>query len=417
MTESLPSKRPTTATDGRRPGGGRASPRGWTEPADVGLTLRRRWESGVELAAFTAGEAYEPIQLPIRGPSAGDLAARFGEAQDWTVRWERAAGRTIRLEYGDIGGRRVGANRIIRRVWVDSAEQLWRHLGVEPDARCYLDLVERTADTAPELVSWMRRKPHKVLELRAVWDLMVQTVLWIDRQADLSTLYLRQLDVPGIDTKFMERHRGVLSALLDLRLHSSRIDPTAASTDLLGRYGFRSKPSYVRFRTLASAGDAGFSEMTVRASELARLPLAQRRIFAVENEITYLAFPDVPDAAIIFGGGYAVSTLSPLTWLADRDFIYWGDLDTHGFAILNLLRQQFPSTRSMLMDRSTLFAHESQWVTEPSQSAGPLDHLTSSEQRLHADLVDHTFGAAIRLEQERIRFSAIQQAIAALPSI
>ncbi len=392
------------------------TPRAWTEPADVIATLRRRWEAGTELAASAFGEPYKPISLPIRGPSAGDLAARFGEAQDWTARWERAAGRTLRIEYGDIGGRRVGVNRIPQRVWVDSADRLWRHLGVRGEVDSYLELVRRTELRAPELLVWMRFRPLKVLELRAVWDLLVETVMWIDVHTAVSSLYVRQLDVPGVDTKFVERHRAVLSSLLDLRLDPSRIDPAAEATDFLGRYGFRRKPSYVRFRVLDPAAGAGFSEMTVRAQELARLPIAQRRIFAVENEITYLAFPDVADAAIIFGGGYAISALSPLGWLAGRDLAYWGDLDTHGFAILNRLRREFPSTRSMLMDRQTLFAHERQWVTEPSPSAGPLDHLTAAEQRLYADLVDNTFGAAVRLEQERIQFSAIQEALEQLPT-
>lgn len=392
------------------------TPRAWTEPADVLTTLRRRWETGVDLAAFAAGEQYEPIQLPIRGPSAGDLAARFGEAQDWSTRWERAAGRTLRIQYGDIGGRRVGVNRIPQRVWVDSAERLWRHLGVLGEVDAYVELVRRTEPRIPELLPLMRSRPHKVLELRAVWDLLVETVLWIELHATQSRLYVRQLDVPGVDTKFVERHRAVLSSLLDLRLDPSRIDPTAAATDFVGRYGFRRKPSYVRFRVLDPADRNSFSEMSVRADELAQLPIAQRRIFAVENEVTYLAFPEVTDAVVIFGGGYAISALAPLSWLSGRDLVYWGDLDTHGFAILNLLRRQFPSTRSMLMDRQTLFAHESQWVTEPSQSLGPLDHLTPVEQRLYGDLVDQTFGAAVRLEQERIRFSAIQQALAELPA-
>ena len=30
-------------------------------------------------------------------------------------------------------------------------------------------------------------------------------------------------------------------------------------------------------------------------------------------------------------------------WLADCDLHYWGDLDTHGFAMLDRLRSMFPS--------------------------------------------------------------------------
>ena len=72
--------------------------------------------------------------------------------------------------------------------------------------------------------------------------------------------------------------------------------------------------------------------------------------------------------------------------------MYWGDLDTHGFAILNRLRQRFPRARSILMDRDTLLAHQSQWVTEPTPTRAALDRLTPAEQELYADLVDGTFG-------------------------
>jgi hypothetical protein len=39
------------------------------------------------------------------------------------------------------------------------------------------------------------------------------------------------------------------------------------------------------------------------------------------------------------------------------DVHYWGDLDTHGFAILHSLRAWLPQTQSFLMDRQTLAEH------------------------------------------------------------
>ena len=35
-------------------------------------------------------------------------------------------------------------------------------------------------------------------------------------------MYLRQVDVPGVDTKFIERHKGVLTELLDVQLDPAR---------------------------------------------------------------------------------------------------------------------------------------------------------------------------------------------------
>jgi hypothetical protein len=149
--------------------------------------------------------------------------------------------------------------------------------------------------------------------------------------------------------------------------------------------------------------------MTVRTAELAHAALPVSRVYAVENEITYLAFPDVTDAAVFFGGGYAVSRLAPLHWLADMDLTYWGDLDTHGFAILNLLRRSFPHTRSMLMDRRTLLDHEGHWIQESEPNSERLDLLDPAEADLYQDLVEDSFGRSVRLEQERIRFSAIER--------
>ena len=65
----------------------------------------------------------------------------------------------------------------------------------------------------------------------------------------------------------------------------------------------------------------------------------------------------------------------------------------------------------MLMDRATLLAHRSQWVTEPSPTDAALDLLEPDEASLYRDLADGTLGPPVRLEQERVRFSALEQAL------
>ena len=220
-------------------------------------------------------------------------------------------------------------------------------------------------------------------------------------------MYLRQVDVPGVDTKFIERHKGVLTELLDAQLNPSRVN--AAVSDFAGRYGFLRRPGYVRFRV--PGGFRGFSELSARTDEFAAAPEGITRAYVIENEITYLAFPPAGNAIAIFGGGYAVSVLESLAWLADRELFYWGDIDTHGFAILSRLRRRFPHARSLLMDRATLLAHRGQWVAEPSQAAADPGHLLPPEAELYRDLVAGTLGDAVRLEQERVSFAAIEAAL------
>lgn len=213
--------------------------------------------------------------------------------------------------------------------------------------------------------------------------------------------------VPGVDTKFIERHKGVLTELLDAQLDPSRV--VAGAPDFARRYGFLRRPGYVRFRV--AGGFRGFSELSVRADEFTAEPEGISLAYVIENEITYLAFP-VPAAAMaIFGGGYAVPVLEPLGWLADLDVVYWGDIDTHGFAILNRLRHHLPYARSMLMDRATLLDHRDHWATEPSPTAAVLEFLDRDESDLYADLISDAYAPSIRLEQERISFSAIEKAV------
>jgi len=93
---------------------------------------------------------------------------------------------------------------------------------------------------------------------------------------------------------------------------------------------------------------------------------------------------------------------------------YWGDIDTHGFAILDQLRSCLPHARSVLMDRATLLAFEAQWGTEEKQTLRNLSRLNVEECALYDDLRDNRLSSNLRLEQERIGFGWVEAALAAL---
>jgi len=382
----------------------------WSRPADVRAWLEKKWLSGALLTAFAESRDWEPIGLPVRGPTAGEIAGRLAEVQNWAAEWARAARGPLRVEYKKIGGRQVGANLIPCRAWIDSYDRAWEVLGVRAEVRTFDSLAKAATESCPRLAGWLARRPIQALRLADRWDKLLATVRWIDeRQAP--GMYLRQVDVPGVDTKFIERHKGVLAELLDLQLAPDRVD--AGAVDFAGRYGFRRKPAYVRFRSPAFEG---FGELAVRAEELTVPPPGAGRAYVVENEITYLAFPLPAAAMVVFGGGYAVDVLEPLGWLTGLDLVYWGDIDTHGFAILNRLRRRFGHARSMLMDRATLLAHRSQWVTESQPTAASLDLLDAEEAELYRDLVEGAFGPSVRLEQERIGFAALERTLVGDPA-
>ncbi len=188
---------------------------------------------------------------------------------------------------------------------------------------------------------------------------------------------------------------------------------SSTATGFLAGLGLSSKPSLVRLRPAPSLGfPAELTELAVRCEELAQLSVKPRVAVVIENEISYLSI-DVPDdGVVIWGKGFDVDNVGRLPWLADTDVLYWGDIDTHGFAILDRLRAWLPRARSVLMDRDTLLAHRDRWVTEDRPANSALTRLTPDEQDLYSDLVGDGLGERVRLEQERIDWRWVEQRLA-----
>ena len=259
------------------------------------------------------------------------------------------------------------------------------------------------------------------MALAAEWPLLLDAVDWCVAHPRPG-LYLRQVDLPGIDTKFVEAHRAVLSAWLDLALPEAAIDSSASGVSQFAqRYGFREKPIRVRFRVLDPSrtllGTGVEEDISLGAEAFARLDPAVSSVFITENEINYLAFPARADSLVIFGAGYGFEMLDAAQWLQHRTIRYWGDIDTHGFAILDQLRARFAHVESFLMDRATLLAHRPHWVEEVRPTLRDLPRLTADERALFDDLRwKRLADMPVRLEQERIGFGRLEAALAVLPA-
>lgn len=395
----------------------------WTTVPGLLHTLRARWQRGAFLRAHAARAPFEPVSLPVRAPKAAELADRFEDVKRWVERFDRdnRTGTAHQLFDMDRASRRtrvLGDNPVPVRAHVPTFERLCAALGVGGEVEQLdqvLDLTRAARLDEPgrdALIAWVGAHPHQAIEHHDVWAQLLGVVVWIvDHGHDRANFDPRHLDVSQVDTKFVERHRKVLSRLLEQALPTEQIDRTA--TTFAGRFGFRARSTHARFRLLTPVPElpAVITEAELRVDELAQLPLSVSTVFVIENRASYLAFPSVPQAMVIFGEGFGVTVLEGAPWLAERELVYWGDIDTHGFAILDRLRQRVPGVRSLLMDRQTLLDHLDRVVIEERATAKPLSALTADEQTLYRDLVEDRFGTSVRLEQERIRFSAVRCAL------
>ncbi len=390
---------------------------GWTTPADIKDQLARHWTSGRLLAARVAAEPVYPLALKFRKPDVRALSDRFDEVRQWIRALDSggkaALGFGYEIEWSEINHRQLGRNQFPAGVRIDSEQDALRLIGKRQEAERFSRLANLTLARFPGLADWLLRHPMRLMDHAEDWERILAILAWF-RDHPRSGLYLRQLDIAGVDSKFIETRRGLLSDLLDLVLAPEAIDPAfIGARGFEQRHGLAVKPPLVRFRVLDPAlAIDGLGDLTIPAADFARLETRAERVFITENEINGLAFPDIAGALVVFGLGYDVGRLAKADWLASRAVVYWGDIDTHGFAILDRLRARFGHARSLLMDRATLMAHRALWVREDDPLARPLDRLTPAETTLFDDLRHGVLGDRVRLEQERIAFGWVKAALA-----
>ena len=391
----------------------------WTTPADLRAQVQRLWDRGDLLRAAVTDAFPWPLRLSLKTPGASDLSDRFEAVRDWV----RAVADTpqVRIDWREWNHRVQGTQQLPATVWLDTLQDALALIGKARQAQRFELLWQQTAASQPALRAWLSRRPIQALELADRWEHLLAVVAWL-KAHPRPAVYLRQVDVPGVDSKFIEAHRGVLAELLDLALPPEVIELDATGVArFTRRFGFLDKPVRIRFRLLDPSlpslpGCEGLPDITLDAASFAALTLPARRVFITENETNFLAFPPAADAIVVFGAGYGWEPLARAEWLHQCQLHYWGDIDTHGFTILDQLRAYFPGAASILMDRATLLAHRPLWGEEPDPARHDLARLTPEETAVYDDLRFDRHQPRLRLEQERVGFGWLCDRLASIPS-
>ena len=384
----------------------------WTTPDDIRAGVRKVWDSGRILRSVVDGTQLFPLRVALRRPTSVELSVQFDAARAWIAGIRSI--RRVTIEWQPMNHRQLGKQEAPTHVVLETADDAAALIGRSAELIRFRQLAASTTAEAPELSPFVARCPLDVLAAAADWASLVAVVRWV-AEHPRPHVYIRQLDLPGVHTKLVEQHRKLITAMLNTVLPADAVDYTARPGDFARRFGFRSKPRLVRFRFLdPSQRLTGFDtdgDYQLTAADFGRMP-CPRQVFLTENEVNYLAFPSLPGSVVVFGAGSGLEHLAGATWLSVCPHVYyWGDIDTHGFWILDQLRAVVPSAASFLMDRATLFAHEPFWGTEPVQRTANLTRLTTREQQLYDDLRDNGIRDNLRLEQEHIAFSHLQNAL------
>lgn len=375
----------------------------------------RPWTSGAFLKSVLNDEPLFPLEITFRKPSGKTLSQDYGKVRDWIALLHNNS-RAIKgsgyiVEYRNINHQQLGSQRIPARILFNSRDDWLGFISKVKAFRQFDELAGSTRRELPELMPWLQLKPLKALELMESWPRLLKVCRYFQLNPKPGR-YIRQLDIQGVDSKFIENNKGVLSELLSQALDPEDFDATItglAENGFERRFGLRFDEPLIRYRLLDST--APVTDITVPVSQF--IDPGVSRVFITENKVNGLAFPAVSDAMVIFGLGYGIQSLSSIDWLRDKEIIYWGDIDTHGFAILSRLRHHLPQARSLLMDEATLTRYFDLCTEEPDNKrfTGELARLTPTEQQLFSALINNRYGKNLRLEQERIGYGWLLDAL------
>ena len=382
---------------------------GWTSTADVRTAALRSWNNGELLRETAQPTTLYPRRRTIKHPSATQLRSDYALAAVWAQTWAPAPSGAA-LEYVTIGATTIGANSLPCAAVFGSAADEIAFLGRGREAATFTALARNVTELDTRLEAWALARPLDLLKHGADALTAARVAIWLDANP-APGIYLRQLSLPGVHTKFVETHRRLIDTMLAV-LAPGRV---MMGKNYSLRHGFLAAPERVRIRFLdaSTAPFPALADMEMTAAAFALLNPGVDRVITTENLVNFLALPSMPGTMAVFGDGYGFAALREAHWLRNVDVLYWGDIDTHGFGILAQLRSHLPQVRSVMMDEQTLLAHREFWGTEQKQSRADLKHLDAAESALYTNLQNGIPQPFLRLEQELLNWEYVLQQLPA----
>ncbi|MCF2573393.1 Wadjet anti-phage system protein JetD domain-containing protein [Brevibacterium sp. UCMA 11754] len=354
------------------------------------------------------------VEIALHPPTEKQVLEDQAAAMEWAGTWRTIAAPDASdsksenlngpsIDWTERSWARIGRQQIPLRLRLGSPEAVANFVDGD-DARQWRLLRDRTAMIRSRFedqhgsASAIKAHAKRILGLEHTeFATLLDVVEWL-RNHPVGTLRPRQLPIRGVDSKWFETHRSLVTALLEASGRPDAVDVLDAEPR-------------IRMRILdPELTPSGLSDISAPVTQLSDLAIAPRLVFVFENLESVLAMPDWADAVAVHGSGYAVDNVAGLTWVHGAHVLYWGDLDSHGFAILSRLRKHLPHVDSTLMNEGTLTDHKDLWVQEPKPHTGVFTELTGTEaralNRLRAE-------GDVRLEQERIPWATALAALKA----
>lgn len=362
------------------------------------------------------GRGLFPLTISLKRISGRELISDFGHYRgQFTQLHEFCLKHRLDLKYDSVKNRQIGTQRVPTEVVFPNQDIFLSFLGKHEQYKHWIQTASLVVGRIPVLKGLILKSPQKITDHARAWPALLD-VLETLGQGLRSQHHVRLLEIPGVDTKFIEGHKRVLldAALWIEAQGCEEILPRISVEDFENYFGFSKEAPRLRFRILDGQMDSlfgGLRDIEAPSAQISELNLSCERVFVVENKVPGLFFPDIKDSLVFFELGYKANILKDISWLKNKKIIYWGDVDTHGFAILSQLRRHLPQVESILMNTDTFLNHSTLWSLEGQPYLGECENLTLDERTVFEGLRTGKWGHNLRLEQERIPLETLSQHI------
>jgi hypothetical protein len=390
------------ATNGRR--------RSLKSPTELAAGLVRYWHDARRRETQLLGDAAWPLRVPIGRPTAAEFTDDTARVRAHVAQWRTVSVgqvETVPMRF------RSGSGPVtVPTHWILGSPAEWAEATDDPAVRAEQATLATLLEATPALFHrllvrqrglWRTRVPDEVIQAAAL-AMQLEPGMAAGRP-------LRTIALAGIDSKFMERHGALVTALLDVRF-----DDQASKQGLIRFLDAADEGEHWLLVVPSAPGLLPFARQRVRARELLDTALPASRILIVENERCLHLLPAMADTIAVLGAGLNLGWMAA-AWLRERAVSYWGDLDTWGLQMLAHARRLQPHTHALLMKEAVFHAHQEMAVEEDTPaSVEPPEGLTVDEQALYRHLRHLSKG---RLEQEFIPPEVVEQALLpwAMPSL
>jgi hypothetical protein len=308
------------------------------------------------------------------------------------------------LEFQQVKTKHLGIQDLPTSIYFDSENDYLKFLGKEKEVELFVESIGKITETFPQLEEWIIKNPTKVIQNQTEWESILKVCRYFKENPE-PKLYIRELPI-NVHTKFIERNQSLIKDLLDI-LISEHINKDEKQFEK--RFNLKYAEPQIRFKVLdkeiSQQHFSGLEDIAIPISQFEVLDLPVERVIIFENKTTFytaLTLPKMKNTIALFGSGFSVSNLKNVSWFANKDLLYWGDIDVQGFEILSQFRGYFPHTKSVLMGKQTFDKFFENDKGTPTNISTKLN-LTYNEQVLYDTLKKNNW----RLEQEKIPFEYV----------